>query len=106
MGQQLRVGFECAPVREMTAGPDGPSPTVRIVRTIAELEGVDTTELPPLGDAIDSELVDKLVASNERGGESPAGLCFTYCGWNVFVHNDGTIIIGDPTEATRQTPWF
>lgn len=106
MAQQLEVSFECTPVRETDVDPDDQSPAAVVIETVADLEGVDGLELPPLANTIDPDVIDKLVASVESDIESLAGLSFTYSGWNVFVRGDGTIIIGDPDEMTTPTPLF
>jgi hypothetical protein len=106
MAQQLAVSFECKPVREAHADLDSQSPAVVVVETVAEIDNVDPTELPPLADTIDPDVVDQLVTSAGSDSDSLAALCFTFSGWNVFVRADGTIIIGDPAETNAPTPLF
>lgn len=106
MAQQLAVSFECAPVRESHVDPDGQSPAATVIETVADVEDVDPAELPPLADTIDPDMIDQFVTFAGSDTDSPAGLCFTHSGWNVFVRSDGTIIIGDPAEKTTPTPLF
>lgn len=106
MDEQLAVSYECTPVVEKHVNPDGTSPAVTVIEAVSEAAGVDQTELPPLCQAIDPAVINKLVASAEGKTGVTAGLCFTYNGWNVFVRADGTIIIGDSTEKIRPTPLF
>lgn len=106
MTHKLAVSFECTPVREIHVNPDDPSPVVAVVEAVADVEGVDPTKLPSLGDTIDPDLIDQFVTFAEPNTDSLAGLCFTYSGWNVFVRADGTIIIGDPNETNTPTPLF
>ena len=106
MSTQLAVSFECTPVREAHVDPDGQPPAVAVVETVADLEDADAVELPPLADTVDPDVIDQLVTSAGADIDSLAGLCFTYCDWNVFVRADGTIIIGDPAEMYTPTPLF
>jgi hypothetical protein len=106
MTQQLPVSFECSPVREITVDAADRSPVSAIVETVAEFEDADPTEMEPLARYIDTDVVTGLVEGRTVERECPAGLCFTYGEWNVFVRADGTVIIGDPADLSRQTPLF
>lgn len=70
---------------------DAESASIRIVTEIAEMEGIDPTEVqPPLNDVIDPEAVDALL---DRAGRPAADvrLQFTYCDYEVEVAADGAI---------------
>lgn len=60
-------------------------PSTRIIEAIAEREGVDQTELPPLFDTVDPEALDTLAADG-------VGISFDYAGYRIEVI-DGKMII-------------
>lgn len=59
-----------------------------IVTTVADAEGVDVTELPPLYDTIDPDALTKLTERNVT-------VEFTYYGRQVVVHGDRRVEITD-----------
>lgn len=70
------------------------SPTVEIVEIVADREGVDATELPPLGSVIDPDALNSLFAYSPDGAPQSQGyVVFQYCGYSVAVHSDGQIIL-------------
>ncbi|RQG99658.1 HalOD1 output domain-containing protein [Natrarchaeobius oligotrophus] len=75
----------------------GPTETTstRVVRAVAEREGVDPVELsPPLCRAVDPQALDALVPAS--GDESDGGLesvTFTYQGYTITVSGDGSITV-------------
>jgi hypothetical protein len=75
-----------------------PSIVVLIQAAIAARDGPDTSECPPLYDAIDPDALEKLFAPLSRGGERRGKVMFEYCGYRVTVHADRTVEI-DPIDA-------
>lgn len=73
---------------------DAESLTVRVVEEVAEREGVDPLDLPPLHDSIDTDALESLfsgpIAGAERDGVE---ITFTYRGYAVTVAADGAIEI-------------
>ncbi|MFU8868391.1 HalOD1 output domain-containing protein [Natronococcus sp.] len=69
------------------------SPSLRVVETVANAEGVDPTELePPLYDAVDPNAIDDLFAATTAPNASRNGqLTFRYRGYDVTVRADGTV---------------
>ena len=59
-----------------------------IVEAIAEEEGVDAVELPPLGETLDTDALEALVGS---GGD--VTISFEYAGYRVGVDSRGTVTI-------------
>ena len=59
-----------------------------IVESIAEAEGVDAVDLPPLGEALDTDALETLVRS-----ENDVTITFGYAGYTVSVDSRGTVTI-------------
>lgn len=64
----------------------------RVVSVVAEVEKVPPTHLPPLGDVIDLEALQRFLGST---GTSSAAE-FVYLGRNVRVSHDGRITVSEP----------
>ncbi|WP_205596774.1 HalOD1 output domain-containing protein [Halostella salina] len=54
------------------------SPSAAVVRAVAEVDGVDETELPTLQDAVDADALDDIAEDGVR-------VEFTYAGHDVVV---------------------
>ena len=77
----------------------GHLPSLTVVETIAEREGVPAEELqPPLHDAVDADALDALVGSASR---ERLTIEFTYCGYTVRVTGDGEVSVLDPEPIDR-----
>jgi hypothetical protein len=63
------------------------SPATAVVEAVADHEGVAPTDLPPLADAVDPESLDAVVDDGR--------LSFEYCGYDVTVHADGSVSLGE-----------
>lgn len=63
----------------------------RIIEGVSTLTGTRERDLPPLYDAIDIELLERLVASSRA--DSRTRLTFVYAGCEVSVTGDGVIDI-------------
>ncbi|MDS0477980.1 HalOD1 output domain-containing protein [Natrinema sp. 1APR25-10V2] len=62
---------------------------IQVLERIAEKEGEDSLELPPLRNTIDPEALDNLFQSSLDDGE----VVFSYHGYQVTVTADGQITI-------------
>lgn len=69
-----------------------PSLIVEIIEAVADREGVDVTELPPLGEVVDPDALNSLFEFSEGWlpGSSVA-VRFRYCGYTVVVDEDREI---------------
>lgn len=79
-------------------GMNGP-PSLRVMVAVAEAKGVDPTELRPLTDSVDPDVLDWLVRTEPCDGESepnPVEVRFSYEGREVVVQGDGNLTVGDP----------
>lgn len=65
------------------------SPAASIVEAMATREGVKATDLPPLQDAIDPEIIETLVHTIDDGTQQHVR--FRYSGYEITVHADGSI---------------
>jgi len=68
---------------------DTGSPVASVVEAVAAREGVETTDLPPLQDAIGHEVLEALLDTSDDG--SPQHLRFRYSGYEITVRSDGSI---------------
>lgn len=62
-----------------------------ITEAVMEREGVDTTDLPPLHDHINPDLLELLYDSGGPGSEQY--LTFDYAGYRITACSDGTIVL-------------
>ena len=81
----------------------GRSLFVGIVRRVAEIRGVEPSELPPMGEQIDLDALDRVfVDQSASAGEARGTLSFTYAECEVRVNADGTVEVeplpGEPGE--------
>lgn len=60
---------------------------VGIVERVAEREGVDPMELPPLADVLDADLLDRLLDT----ADTSVSVGFEYRGHTVVVCSEGEI---------------
>jgi len=74
--------------------PSTSPPTAAVIEAVADHEGVDATELPPLGTVIDPDALDSLFAYSTDEFPHPKGrVVFQYCGYTIAVHSDGQIVV-------------
>ena len=70
------------------------SPSWAVIETVADAEGVDETELPPLYEVCDPEALDALFQpSRERNVEALNEVRFQYCGYTVCVDAQGRVLL-------------
>ena len=68
--------------------------SVDILLTVAELEGIDPAELPPLRDVIDVDAIDALFDSGDRGtSRGPGHVSFRYMEYSITVYHDGEFVV-------------
>jgi hypothetical protein len=72
--------------------------TPAVLETLEEATGTDRLELPPRYETIDTEALDRLIASLSGADDvEPATFQFTYAGHRVSVTADGDVTVS-PTE--------
>lgn len=72
--------------------------TADILDQVAEAEGCDPLELPPLYDSIDADALERCVAS----ADAPVTFRFTYCSHTVTVRgHDGARVKVDRSDGSR-----
>jgi hypothetical protein len=76
---------------------DAERPSLAAVRTIADHDGVDLTELPPLGRAVDPDALDAVLESPSKGGE-PVSVSFQYAGYEVTLRSDAEVRFSESTD--------
>lgn len=77
--------------RDLVLDSDDLSTSVAVVYTVAEAEGTDPLDLPPLYDAIDPDYLDRL-------GDDPTAddyARFTYAGYRVHATASGDVTVLD-----------
>ena len=68
--------------------------SLAVIGAVAEREGVDVLELPPLHEAIDPEALDALFPPNSADAERSAEeLTFSYQGYSITISADGEITL-------------
>lgn len=80
------------------------SATERVANAVADAEGRDPIDLPPLHNVIETDALDALFDPDQTAETAPIELCFCYSESIVTVHGDGSIDVsqrGPDTEATR-----
>ena len=78
---------DCADKREFD--PETTTPTRAVVEVIADLEDVDTLELPPLYSTM-NDLLDGF-ASNPPASQADVEITFTYQGYRITVYQSGLV---------------
>ena len=68
-------------------------PTAAVVESVAQRAGVDTTELPPLYDAIDPDALDAIFDHASQDSSSGPRVTFSYGGFEVTVEHDGWLTL-------------
>lgn len=75
------------------------SRAITIVREVADREGVDCTELPPLYNIIDPDALEALADSLAQDSDE-GEIQFAYCGYQILIDSDGHVIVTD--HVTRE----
>ena len=105
--RQLKVYRGCSPVVDVEYDSEGNvSLTWTIADALAKAEGVEATELPPLYDAIDLDLVEQLLRDADPEADADFLLSFQFDNWNVFVCATGRIRVCDAGEVVEPEPIF
>lgn len=98
---ELALYRTCSVVSETTYVRDGERTlTQALAEAVAEAEGVDLTELPPLYQSIDLDALTQLMAKPSEGADDELLLGLRMNHWNVFVSSDGHIRVCDATDET------
>lgn len=74
--------------------------TWKIINAVAEREGVDPDELPPLYETIDMDALNTIF-DPETERPFPARVDFVYNGYEVIVYSDDTVML---TPISEQSP--
>ncbi|RXK46409.1 HalOD1 output domain-containing protein [Halorientalis pallida] len=69
--------------------PEPADADYRLLRLIADVEGLDVTDLPPIYDRID-HLVTKMY-EDPPSSEAQAQLAFSYAGYRIRIDQDGNV---------------
>ena len=79
--------------------------SARVVTAVAEANGVDHTELPPLYGVVDPDALEALFDDGRGETRSDCELRFTYAGQEVRIRN-GELTVGrtdgPPSETARE----
>lgn len=78
--------------------------STRVVRAVAAIDGVGPLDLAPLGNAIDTDALDRLVESVRDDREAPRTVLeFPYEGHVVRVTGDARVLVDPGTDHTDHT---
>jgi hypothetical protein len=67
---------------------DGQPPSEAVVSAVADIEGADATELPPLYGAIDTDALDAIFV-----GDNAASVTFGYHGYTVTIEENRVVSV-------------
>ncbi|WP_123539391.1 HalOD1 output domain-containing protein [Halosimplex salinum] len=73
--------------------------TLSVIRAVADVEGTDPTDLPPLADAVDADALNKLL--EHEGRDAELQITFRYCGYHVILTHDGHAVVDAPRPRPR-----
>lgn len=77
------------------------SPVFAVVTSVAAREGTHPNDLPPLGDVINPDALETILATSEQrfvGGS----VTFSYCDYVVTVRSNGNITVDCDSEPTPE----
>jgi hypothetical protein len=88
-----------------TVEPETERANERLLRLIADLEGCEMTDLPPLYNRIDDLLTD--IFDSPPPAEAQAELEFSYYGYRITIDQAGEVSLmklpeGSPTEVDEE----
>jgi len=81
------------PMNTKESGPDQQLPSERVISSVAEHNGTDPLELPPLYDSIDPDALDASIDALENGR-----IQFRYAGQFVTVESDMTVSLNEDLD--------
>lgn len=70
-----------------------------VIDAIAVAADIDSLEVPPLYEYVDPDLIDDLVDRNGPADGPGAIIGFQIEKWNVFVSDEGRILVCDATDS-------
>lgn len=73
--------------------------SIRLVEQLADAEGLDPRDLPPLGQAIDLEALDTLIESTT----STLTVTFSVNGYDALVTSKGSVVLDSGTNRKSST---
>ncbi len=104
-GEQSVVYCRCRPIEDARFDPvDGPPLSEALVDAIAAAAEADPTELPPLYEIVDLDVLGTLFDRKE--GENARVFSFEYLTFQVFVTGDGRIQVCDRGQRTDPIALF
>lgn len=78
--------------RSTATTADSEFPAAAVVDAVADREGVDPADLPPLYDSIGSDILEIVDRASDESGQT---VTFEYYGYTVTFDADGTIIVDE-----------
>lgn len=92
-----------SPVQEAYYNRASDGPLVAfLAELLADLEDVEPTDLDPLHESIDVELLERFLESADPSPTDGAGVRFSASDWDVVVRSDGRITVHDPGTMTAE----
>lgn len=73
--------------------------SIRLVEQLADAEGLDPSDLPPLGQAIDLEALDTLIESTT----STLTVTFSVNGYDALVTSKGSVVLDSGPNRKSST---
>lgn len=77
-------------------------PSQAVSRTVAAVEGVSQTELPPLYGSIEPDALNAFFDAPQSVSDSERRVSFTYLNYEVDVHQQGEIALTEVSELETE----
>lgn len=83
----------------------GKSASDAVVRAVADADGIDPLDAPPLYEVIDPDALDSLFDGSENGTQHTAvTVTFVYNGYHVTVQSSRTVQVEEEDEGRMHSP--
>ena len=83
---------------------DDETPAEAVVDAVATAADRDPLELPRLYEAINPDIINKLLDGTSQSHRNGFVLGFEFLEWNILIRGDGAIFVFDPDEAVEEPP--
>lgn len=94
-----RIDYDTRADSYHVACEDSELASTNVILSIAALEGVGPTELPPLAETVDPDALDRVFSSST---EANGSISFEFAGYEVTVSSDGKLEIVPGRDAVRR----
>lgn len=97
--KQRRIEYDHRGNSYHVACEDAELPSTNVVLSVAALEGVRPTHLPPLAETVDPDALDSVFS---RSTDAAGTVSFRYAGYDVTAHAEGRLEIVPGRDGPRR----